>query len=328
MRGRLLATVLVFVACSRREVEKESPRPLPVHEVPDAPKPKPIECDGGLCNGACLDLSADPSNCGACNHSCEAGTCLVGMCVREIAWGDNARVLAPGPPCEIGKRLAVHCPATAAPPSGPLWGTDVYTSDSSVCVAALHAGRVTHGGGDVAFELYAGAPSYAASLQNGIKSNAWGAYGCSFRFVTTMGCESPTTACGGRCSNLTTDHDDCGACGSKCGPIESCRKGKCEPGLDAQSFTTASDRACSAAKPMYTYNCAPGTTPASVWGSGPYTSDSSICTAAVHAGKITHAGGGLVTIMMVPGGSAYVASTKNGVTTNAYGPWPCAYEVR
>jgi hypothetical protein len=44
--------------------------------------------------------------------------------------------------------------------------------------------------------------------------------------------------------------------------------------------------------------CAPNGTIGSVWGSGPYTWDSSICSAAVHAGLITAADGGSVTILM------------------------------
>ena len=47
--------------------------------------------------------------------------------------------------------------------------------------------------------------------------------------------------------------------------------------------------------------CSPNGTPHTVWGSDIYTSDSSICTAAVHSGLITLQQGGTVTIEMRAG---------------------------
>lgn len=32
------------------------------------------------CNGVCMDVSADPANCGACGHDCLGGACAAGMC--------------------------------------------------------------------------------------------------------------------------------------------------------------------------------------------------------------------------------------------------------
>lgn len=70
-----------------------------------------------------------------------------------------------------------------------------------------------------------------------------------------------------------------------------------------------------------TYDCPPDGVLGSVWGTGTYTDDSSVCTAAVHFGLITRAGGGPVVIEISPGLEAYDASTANGVTSSAYGPW-------
>jgi hypothetical protein len=56
-----------------------------------------------------------------------------------------------------------------------------------------------------------------------------------------------------------------------------------------------------------------------VWGSGSYTDDSSICTAAVHAGRIQPASGGVVTARIVAGLPRYVGSARNGVTTSSFG---------
>jgi hypothetical protein len=59
-----------------------------------------------------------------------------------------------------------------------------------------------------------------------------------------------------------------------------------------------------------------------VWGSDPYTDDSSVCTAAVHAGEIDFAAGGTVTIEMRDGQDSYDGSERNEVTTLEYGQWP------
>jgi hypothetical protein len=53
----------------------------------------------------------------------------------------------------------------------------------------------------------------------------------------------------------------------------------------------------------------------SVWGSGPYTGDSNICSAAIHAGKLTTAGG-TVTVSVVAGGEGYTGSTANEISSS------------
>jgi hypothetical protein len=69
-----------------------------------------------------------------------------------------------------------------------------------------------------------------------------------------------------------------------------------------------------------TVRCPAGGTPSVVCGSGSYTTDSSVCTAAVHAGRISFAAGGVVTTRLAGTASGYVGSTNNGVTTVAWGP--------
>ena len=71
----------------------------------------------------------------------------------------------------------------------------------------------------------------------------------------------------------------------------------------------------------FTFSCPPGGSAHPVWGTGTFTDDSSICTAAVHANVITLANGGNVTIEMRPGQPAYAGSTRNGVTSQNYGQW-------
>lgn len=76
---------------------------------------------------------------------------------------------------------------------------------------------------------------------------------------------------------------------------------------------------------VYTCACDPATTGAGfVWGSGPYSGDSDICTAALHAGVIM-AEGGMVTALRTAGLEAYRGSEFNGVATGDWGPYPSSF---
>jgi len=63
--------------------------------------------------------------------------------------------------------------------------------------------------------------------------------------------------------------------------------------------------------------CPSSCTTGGVWGSGPYTRDSSICTASVHSGVITSAGG-LVVATIAPGGTDYKSTKAHGVTSHTW----------
>jgi hypothetical protein len=65
-----------------------------------------------------------------------------------------------------------------------------------------------------------------------------------------------------------------------------------------------------------------------VWGTDIYTLDSSICTAAVHAGKIKLESGGPVTIEMRPGEKSYKGSERNGITTRDYAEYGASFVVK
>jgi len=73
--------------------------------------------------------------------------------------------------------------------------------------------------------------------------------------------------------------------------------------------------------------CPPLTGFGNIWGTGVYTNDSHLCTAAVHSGVITASAGGEVSYTILPGRSPYCGSTQNGVTSNSYGSWGASYSV-
>ena len=63
-------------------------------------------------------------------------------------------------------------------------------------------------------------------------------------------------------------------------------------------------------------SCGDGT----VWGSGTYTDDSALCTAAIHSGSATRVGGTFL-VTFVPGLPSYTRTIRRGVTTTSYGAW-------
>ncbi|MEZ5941532.1 MAG: LCCL domain-containing protein [Planctomycetaceae bacterium] len=70
-----------------------------------------------------------------------------------------------------------------------------------------------------------------------------------------------------------------------------------------------------------------GTEEGSVWGSGIYTDDSNVGTAAVHAGILEPGESGLIAFRLLPGFEQYKGSTANGVKTRDYGDWHGSYQL-
>ena len=69
----------------------------------------------------------------------------------------------------------------------------------------------------------------------------------------------------------------------------------------------------------FRFHCPPGKpAPGQVLGSGPYTDASSICAAAVHAGALRAAVGGLVTIEVRPGQTHYPGSVSHYVESESF----------
>jgi hypothetical protein len=66
--------------------------------------------------------------------------------------------------------------------NGPLWGTDVYTGDSALSVAAVHAGLVKPGSAAI-LRAIVEQPlrAYHGSTRNGVTSHDFGPFGTAYR---------------------------------------------------------------------------------------------------------------------------------------------------
>lgn len=84
---------------------------------------------------------------------------------------------------QIGKELLLSVPGTQV--VAPVWGTDVYTLDSNVTSAAVHAGLVTLGQpGTVRVRIVASPVNFGGTSRNGITSAPYGNYPAgAFEFI-------------------------------------------------------------------------------------------------------------------------------------------------
>lgn len=70
-----------------------------------------------------------------------------------------------------------------------------------------------------------------------------------------------------------------------------------------------------------------GTTAGSVWGSNPYTTDSTLDAAAVHAGVVREGETAVIKLRVKADAGGYTGSTRNGVTTSNWGPYQGCFEL-
>ncbi|MDQ6653613.1 MAG: LCCL domain-containing protein [Acidobacteriota bacterium] len=208
---------------------------------------------------------------------------------RPTTWDASAASLN----AKDGETVTLAC--SPAGTAHAVWGSDIYTADSSICTAAVHSGLITYQqGGTVTIELRSGRPAYGASERNGVTTSDYGSYPHSFVFKT------PNTEAVIREADEQT-------------PV---------------LWNTSSLMVGAETGKTYKFKCPPVGKGGSVWGTDTYTADSSICNAAVHAGKLTMESGGLVTIELRPGESSYKGSTRNGIKTNDYGAYGRSFVVK
>ncbi len=97
-----------------------------------------------------------------------------------IAW--NVSASQADPP---GTRLSFFCGANPTQTgTSSVWGTDVYSYDSSICKAGVHAGKITYAaGGAVRIEMRGNAANFTGSLRNGVTTESWSIASKSFVFL-------------------------------------------------------------------------------------------------------------------------------------------------
>ena len=209
-----------------------------------------------------------------------------------IMWNTNATAYR----TQVGAILNMQCPPGGTP--GSLWGTDMYTTDSSICTAAAHSGRITlAGGGAVQIQIAPGMPQYAGTIRGGVASRNYAGYPASF---TIVGGAAPGLMA------IPVPNVGLNANGINIGGLQiNVGQGNGVPTPPNPWTANARSHRGQMGVP-FVHMCPPGGTLGSVWGTGVYTDDSSICTAAVHAGRIQQMQGGMVNVFPKPGMPSYV----------------------
>lgn len=201
-----------------------------------------------------------------------------------------------------GMAYVVNCPANCAASGRNIWGSGPYTADSSLCIAAAHAGAITDAqGGTFQVQFDQGQPAYRGSVQNNVKSSDYGSFGESYWVHMENGTAPVATAAA---------------------PVGA-------PQVAQIGCTFVGNELRNHAPGMtYRVDCPAGctATPRTIWGTDTYTADSAVCNAAIHAGVISDRGGQL-TVTIAPGQPAYRGSTRNGIRSSDYGAFGESYTV-
>lgn len=198
---------------------------------------------------------------------------------EEVGCEQTARTL----PGAEGTSRIVHC-GPCERVMGNLWGTDIYTDDSPICAAATHAGALSPRGGRVLVTFVPSVAAYMGTTRNELTSLTWDkGWGRSFYVQQVDASGKPTSP-----APLGLDPR---------APLVTCTEAP-----DALALRGLSRAVCPA-----------GCKAARVYGSGPYTSDSSLCSAARHAGVLRD--GGPVGFALGPIAKGFKSSMKNGVIT-------------
>ena len=167
--------------------------------------------------------------------------------------------------------------------NGNVWGTGIYTDDSDVSRAAVHAGIVKVGETKtVEITILPGQSSYVGSIQNGIESYDHAEYEGSFKF--NVGTETIVTPPATSGDIITID--------------------------DVYYLNLLDYRGLGEIILSVEVT---GTTDGNVWGTGVYTDDSGIPKAAVHAGIVKLGETKRVQITILPAQISFEGTTKNGI---------------
>ena len=77
---------------------------------------------------------------------------------------------------------------------GTVWGTDVYTDDSDIIRAAVHAGVIQNGENkNVFIQIMPGQSSYQGTTRNGISTKSYGNWAGSYKFIASSSDQSCNT---------------------------------------------------------------------------------------------------------------------------------------
>jgi hypothetical protein len=188
-------------------------------------------------------------------------------------------------PENLGKSFDFRVTGAA---TGTIWGTDIYTDDSNLATAAVHAGVVQPGETQVVrVTILPGRSSYRGGERSDISSSSYGRWYGSY-VLDSVDESAPVAEIVAVPKNLSGVEGEIG-----------------------QSF-------------LYPVT---GAVEGYVWGADVYTDDSSLAAAAVHAGAVEAGQTAVIKVTILPGRSYYNGSERHGVSTKTYGSYSRSYMI-
>lgn len=171
--------------------------------------------------------------------------------------------------------------------SGRIWGDEIYTADSNLNTAAVHAGYVKEGeSAIVTIKILPGQSSYPSVTRNGITSIAYNSWDVSYQIISSSKTNEAVLV---------------------------------NPDIGLIHFRNSIGD-------VYNFRVV-GTDKGSLWGDGIYTDDSTLGKAAVHSGALKLGEEGVVTVKILPSQNSYNSTTKNNIESKAYGKWHGSFEI-
>jgi hypothetical protein len=241
--------------------------PPPDGDMPDTMPPGDVTCSNAgeiVCNGTCVNVQMNNSNCGACGTAC-MGTqvCMSGMCVEPMMCptGQNlcgmtcvntqtdvancgacGNLCPSGQTCSAGTCMApMMCPTGQTSCGGTCVDTQADSNNCGTCGTACMMGQSCQMGMCRATTTCT-APQVACggtcvNTQTDVANCGMCGVACPTGQACTagvcamMGCTAPQVLCGTACANTQTDTANCGMCGRACATGQMCTAGVCTGGV-------------------------------------------------------------------------------------------------
>ena len=245
----------------------------------------------------------------------------------------------------VGETFRVRVTGSAASGRG-IWGTDVYTDDSDLALAAVHAGLLAADQeGEVVITFLPGQSQYQGSTRNGVITSNFDGFPGSYR-VGPVDARSATLPVlppppPPQASQLQFFTSVTGAIGAgtvsffnfvgPSGPFLLDEQGMWRALGGQLSDGRAVDESVLMALrgrngESFEYEVT-GAMSGEIWGDGVYTDDSDLPVTAVHAGVLRPGERGRVRITVLPGRPRYEGISRNGVLSHRYDSWEGSYRV-
>lgn len=217
--------------------------------------------------------------------------------IRSMQQGGKATEADPGTLVAYRDQLGVPLffEVTGTANGATIWGTDYYTDDSALAVAAVHAGVLRDGERGVVKVIVSVANGpFTGSMRNGIDSHNWTSWPSGYTISRVEG---------------------------KIESVEVRGERKVQP--DPGTLGGYRDQLN---VPLY-FEVTGNPGGSTIWGTDFYTDDSALAVAVVHAGILREGERGLVKVVVSNSVNPFSGSTRNGVTSHNWTSWPCGYTV-